>query len=61
MTITKRSIEERLEALKRDLQSLSNQITDAQQRSFAVQGAILDCEYWLQQVDKEDGKSETNS
>ena len=39
MEITKESIDRRLEALKKDLQVLYSRIN-------AVEGAILDCEYW---------------
>lgn len=47
--ITKEDIVKRLEALERDLQTLSEQHS-------AVRGAIADCKYWLSELEKSNGE-----
>lgn len=51
MMITREAIEQRLAALKQDLQALAL-------RTGAVQGAILDCEFWLTQLATPEPKPE---
>lgn len=49
--ITKDALKERIEALKRDHQVLIN-------RRLAVEGAIMDCEFWLRQIEQAENNTD---
>ena len=65
MVIDKEALEKRLTELRKELEQLQNngnalqrELEQLQNNGNAILGAIMDCEYWLAQLENEDNENE---
>jgi len=57
----KETVAARLNTLKQERQMLLQQMAEAERRLVAYDGAIEDCEYWLEELDKEPKEMEVSN